>query len=35
MIPGYDQEIEKQHEPAIINEAEPPEYDNEDSLNNR
>lgn len=26
MIKDYDQEIERQHEPAVINEAEPPQY---------
>lgn len=29
-IPNYDQEIERQHEPAVVSEAEPPQYSADD-----
>lgn len=30
MIPNHDLEIELMHQPAIVNEAEPPEYSADD-----
>jgi hypothetical protein len=29
---NYDLEIERQHEPAVVNDAEPPQYTGEENL---